>query len=308
MKTNRIAVIGVPSSAGARQTGQERAPFAFREAGIIDALRSTGFEVLDFGNLSPVAYRPDPGHPHAQNVELVRNVVSEVSEAFYRAASEDAVPFILGGDCTITLGAVSGLLRCDGNAGLIYFDGDVDFNDPSTTTSGIFDGMVMAHLMGRGAPELTRLGPTFPLLREDQICLFGYNNTAGWIDAPEMQLLQNSKLRKYPLEEIRNDVHFFAREATAMMEKRAERILVHFDVDVIEANDFPVADVLHSGGLPYRDAMDALRIFLSSQKVGGLVVTEFNANRDPNGQYARKLVHDLSACLPLEKLKSKIQT
>jgi arginase family enzyme len=84
------------------------------------------------------------------------------------------------------------------------------------------------------------------------------------------------------------------------MEQQADRILMHFDVDVIDANDFPAADVLHSGGLSYRDAMKALRIFISGEKTAGLVVTEFNVNRDPQGKLANRLIHDLASCFGAE--------
>jgi arginase len=37
---NKIAVIGVPSSAGAHRAGQELAPQLFRRAGFVERLRS----------------------------------------------------------------------------------------------------------------------------------------------------------------------------------------------------------------------------------------------------------------------------
>jgi arginase len=43
----RLAVIGVPSSAGAFASGQELAPGALREAGLLARLRGSGLEVDD---------------------------------------------------------------------------------------------------------------------------------------------------------------------------------------------------------------------------------------------------------------------
>ena len=65
------------------------------------------------------------------------------------------------------------------NLGLIYLDGDLDLNTPDTTPSGIFDGMVMAHIIGKGADSLSRIGPRYPLMAEENIALFGYNTEAG---------------------------------------------------------------------------------------------------------------------------------
>jgi len=58
-----LALIGVPSSAGARRTGQERAPAAFRAAGLLERLRASGLDVADLGDLPSVSFRPDPEHP-----------------------------------------------------------------------------------------------------------------------------------------------------------------------------------------------------------------------------------------------------
>src|SRR5205823_2907239 len=84
-------------------------------------------------------------------------------------------PIVLGGDCTITLGVVAGLLRHQPDLGLIYFDGDADLTTPETTHSGIFDSMGVAHLIGQGDPDLAHIGPRFPLLEQDRIILFGFH-------------------------------------------------------------------------------------------------------------------------------------
>ena len=63
MPMPRLALIGVPSSAGGRRTGQEGAPAAFRAAGLLERLRERGLDVADLGDLPPVSFRPDPEHP-----------------------------------------------------------------------------------------------------------------------------------------------------------------------------------------------------------------------------------------------------
>ena len=46
----KIGIVGVPSSAGARKTGQEQAPQAYRNANLIERLYSAGLSVTDFGD------------------------------------------------------------------------------------------------------------------------------------------------------------------------------------------------------------------------------------------------------------------
>jgi arginase len=243
--------------------------------------------------LNPVLYRPDLENPTQQNLALVRDVAQRVDGQVSAAAQSNAKPIVMGGDCTITLGVLAALTRHLPDLGLIYFDGDVDLNTPETTTSGIFDGMVMSHITGEGAHELTHLGSRYPLMPAEKIVLFGYNAEAGWMDAAEIQRLEAASMIKYPAEQIRGKARPAAIEALTRLEKKVQHILVHFDVDVIDCSDFPAADVIHDHGLGFGEAMDALGVFASSSKFAGLVVTEFNSERDEDGSLAQRLVDAL---------------
>jgi arginase len=293
----KIAIIGVPSSAGARQTGQEKAPQAYRRAGLIEQLRSAGLTATDFGDLPEASFQPDLQHPKAQNLQLVVDVAKRVANQVESAVRDNALPMVLGGDCTIALGVVAGMINHAPNLGLMYFDGDLDLNTPETTPSGIFDGMVMAHMTGKGVDALTRLGPRTPLMAEEDIVMFAFNPEAGAIDAVEMELLPQCRMLKYPVSEIRGKAQESAREALSRLEKRADSILIHFDVDVIDYEDFPVGDLPHYHGLSFVEAMSALEVFVASRKFGGLVITEFNADRDVDGTHARRFVDALSSTL-----------
>ena len=289
-----LALIGVPSSAGARRTGQELAPAAFRAAGLTERLRGLGFDVLDEGDPPAVVYRPDPEHPRHQNADLVARVARQTADRVDRAVASGRAPLVLGGDCSVSLGVVAGLLRHHTRLGLLYFDGDVDLNTPETTESGIFDGMVMAHLLGRGVPELAGIGPRTPLLHEKDVVLFGYDDESGFIDPPEREALERSRMAKYPLARIRQDAAAAAREALSVLQSRSDAFLVHFDVDVTRC---PAADVHHPRGLDLAPAFAALEVFVAAPTCAAIVVTELNAEKDADGSRAARLVDGLVEAL-----------
>lgn len=284
------SIIGVPSSAGGRRTGQEGAPAALRSAGLVERLRARGLDIEDLGDLPAVSFRPDPEHPRQQNLELVVDVARQVADRVDQALAAGRVPIVLGGDCSLSLGVVSGLLGHASRLGLVYFDGDVDLNTPETTQTGIFDGMVMAHLLGRGAPELAGIGPRQPLLSEEDITLFGFDVSSGWIDRAELEALESSRMSKYPVDRVRAHPAETAKEAMSRLESRSEAIVVHFDVDVM---DFPAVDVPHPNGLDIDSAIAALQIFVASSMCAAIVVTELNAERDQDAAYADSLVRGL---------------
>jgi arginase len=293
-----LALIGVPSSAGGRRTGQEGAPAALRAASLLERLRVEGLDVADLGDLPAVSFSPDPEHPRQQNLPLVVDVAGQAADRVDQALASRRLPLVLGGDCSLSLGVIAGLLRHQPRLGLLYFDGDVDLNTPDTTPSGVFDGMVMAHVLGRGAPQLAGIGPRRPLLSEEEIVLFGYDVESGWIDPPELEAVDRSRMAKYPLARVRADVAGAASDALLHLEGRSDAFLVHFDVDVM---DFSAVDVPHPGGLDVTSAFAALRVFVAAPTCAGIVVTECNAELDPDGSHAERLVHGLVEALGARK-------
>src|SRR3989449_10587559 len=77
----RLGLIGVPSSAGAHGPGQEKAPAALREAGLLGALFEAGLPVGDLGDLSTVRFEPDCPNRQQQSVGHVAAGAGRVAAA-----------------------------------------------------------------------------------------------------------------------------------------------------------------------------------------------------------------------------------
>ena len=283
-----LGLIGVPSSAGAHGPGQEKAPAALRQAGLLGALRETGLEVEDLGDLPVTRFQPDMANRKRQSRSPVITVARQVADRVTAAVERDLVPLVIGGDCTITLGVVAGMLRYQPDLGLIYFDGDADMTTPETTHSGIFDSMGVSHLIGEGDPEVAHLGLRFPLLPPDRITLFGFHPYE--IEPKEQRLLETSAITQYPVTSIGDRPVQLAAEALARLEERARAIAVHFDVDVMDSAEIPLADWPHYDALSFGEAMRCLRVFVESPKLAALVVTEINPDHDPDGLLVRQFI------------------
>jgi arginase len=276
-QTRTIGLIGVPSSAGAHWPGQEKAPQYLRRAGLVKRLEASGATVVDYGDLPVVRFWPDQAHPKQQNLSRVVDIVTQTADRIEVALQRQETPLVIGGDCTISLGVITGFLRQGVDVGLMYFDGHIDLNTPATATSGILDSMGMAHMIGEAGvtEELSRIGPRFPLMSEDKIVVFGYNPDE--MNAWEPDVLARHPLLNYPVAHVQGRAREMATEALTQLEERAERFVVHFDVDVIDFVDFPIADVPQiNAGLTFRDAMTCLGVFVSSPQFAGLTITEFN--------------------------------
>ena len=279
----RVSVLGVPTSAGSHNPGQEKAPAAWRAAGLIGELQGAGLDVEDRGDLEATPYRPvepDGGLRDTDRVaEVIRRVAAEV--AAIRAAGR--LPLVLGGDCTITLGALDGF----GGGGLVYFDGDADLTTPERSASAVADTMGMTHMLGGGSPRLARLGSRYPLLRPGQVVLFGFDPAE--LDTGEWTELVSRHLYAAPAPAVRADPAGEAQRARGYLDRRSVSYLVHFDVDVLHTGLFPLANYPHFAGLTLDEVSACLNEFARGERFGGLVITEVNPDHDPSGQLLRAL-------------------
>jgi arginase len=293
--TRRYSLLGVPSAAGTHGPGQELAPSAVRAQGFVERLRDRGVDVEDHGDLPAVPFAPDPANPTMQNVARVIDVVGRVAEAVGELLDSGGTPLVIGGDCTITLGVVAAFVRRMPDVGLVYFDGDIDVSTPETTTSGILDTMGMSHLMGRGVPELAGIGDRVPLLAANHVVAFGFDEREPSAEQRAWLAAQGVDCR--PANTMSDAVNE-ALDAWTRLAVRSGPVLVHFDVDAIDSTDLPLADFPHfNEGLRFEAAMAALRTFCGQPAFGGLVITEINPLRDPDGRLLDRLLDPLTAAL-----------
>jgi arginase len=267
----------VPTSAGAFAPGQERAPEALREAGLLDSLRRSGIEVRDHGDREPWRWRPDRENRRAQNAGKVVEIVRDTARRVGESIGEGEVTLVLGGDCTVGIGTVAGHAGASESLCLVYFDAHADLNVPESVPEGALDWMGMAHMLGeRGAvPELVDAGPQAPLLEPGQILIFGWDPDQA--TKREREAIGRLGISTVAVDEVTADPQAAASRARELAEARADRVLVHFDVDVIDFTDAPLSENQgQNKGLPYQVAIRALDVLLGSPKLAALTITELN--------------------------------
>jgi arginase len=291
VRGRRVSILGVPSSAGSHNPGQEKAPAAWRAAGLADGLRQAGLDVEDPGDLPAAPFRPGAPVDGLRDVERVVTVAQQVAGEVAAILTSGRLPLVLGGDCTITLGVLAGF----GEAGLVYFDGDADLSTPDRSESGVADTMGMTHLLGGGSPRLAGLGSRGPLLRPEQVVLFGFDPAE--LDTRQWTELASWHLYAAPAPAVRADPAGQARAARAYLERRADSYLVHLDVDVLHTGLFPLANFPHFAGLTLEEVSVGLGEFAGGEKFGGLVITEVNPDHDPDGQLIRTLAQVVTGAL-----------
>ena len=294
-----LTVLGVPTSAAAFAPGQELAPAALREAGLLDRLRAEGIEVADLGDSPVWRWRPDTDRPRAQNLAEVARIARETGDRVSRAREDSGVVLVLGGDCTVELGTVAGHVARDEDVGLVYFDVHPDLNTPASVHEGALDWMGMAHALGVDGvePALAGVGARTPQLDDRQVLFFSYGPDQA---TPfELEQMERRGLIRVSVDEVAADPEGAARRVVDEFGARFARLLVHFDVDTVDFNDAPLSENTGRGeGLPLDTAMRALRVLVGSERLAALTVTELNPlHGDEEGQTIGRLVDGLTECL-----------
>jgi arginase len=277
----RLALIGALTSAGAYAPGQEKAPAAFRAHGIADAIRRSGRDVRDLGDVEGFRWRPDSRHPKAMNLDAVRRVAERVSDRVADALRAGDMALVLGGDCTIELGSVAGALRESRSVGLIYIDLDTDLNPPDAS-DGALDWTGVAHLLDveGAASELSSMGPRRPMLSDRDILYLGVDPVTQ--TDVEKSTMASRNLRCLELENVRGNPETTIRQAIEWSHA-VERVAVHLDVDVLSFAAFPIAEnVRRQDGLTLPELATILRGICLIPNIATLTIAEVNPDHAPD--------------------------
>jgi arginase len=285
----RLGVIGVPTSAGAFAPGQEQAPQALRDAGLVDALRS-GLDVRDHGDREIWRWRPDRENRRAQNLASVVEIVRDTTRRVSGSIADGEVMLVLGGDCTVGIGTVAAHVGTGERVGLVYFDAHADLNVPDSVPEGALDWMGMAHMVGEpgATSELVDAGMRAPLLDADDVLLFGWDPEQS--TEFEREVIDRRGISVMAAAEVAAEPDAAATRARELMEARCDRLLVHFDVDVVDFTDMPLSENWgRNQGLPYEAAMRALDALVASPRLAALTVTELNPDHAEDGAHGVEL-------------------
>jgi arginase len=271
--TRDVALIGVPSGAGACGVGQHGTPAALRAAGLAERLADAGMAVSDLGDSPPWPWRPDRTNRRAQNlgavVEQVRTTATRVADGL---AVPGRIALVLGGDCTIGIGTVAGAQSVLGDIDL-----HADLNTPASAGDGALDWMALAHMLAipGSEPSLAEATGRVPIIDPAQVVLFGHGRAqaTGW----ERNQIKRLDLARFAVEDVATDPEAAAAESLGLLASRADRYLIHLDVDVVDFTDAPISEhTSRNTGLPLGVMFRALKVLAAGDGLAAITVTEIN--------------------------------
>ena len=296
-------VITAPSNLGLRplhlnhEPGTWRAPAALLEAGLLDAIGAP-----------PVTSLPRPTYStgpqegtRIRNGRTMRDFNLSLADAVRDVRRRGEFALVIGGDCSILMGALAGARR-EGPIALVHIDGHSDFRHPGNydfdQTLGAAAGMDLALVTGRGEP----LGTEWPgiegaLVTDGDVIQLGERESQdadfAW---PDVQHTAIDTIDVFEAAAIGVE-GVAARIATMLAAKPDQGFWIHLDVDVLDEAIMPAVDCPGSPGISPDDLVAILHPLIADARCRGMTVTVFDPDLDPDGKYAAAIV-SLMARLP----------
>jgi arginase len=293
------AVLGAPSAIGLRpydDGGVRRlhlTPGVLREHGVVERLGA-----VDLGDVLPPARYADLVKPagRGRNEADVVDFSAALARSVEETAAAERFLVLLGGDCSIMLGALLGLRRARGGAvGVAYVDAHADFATLEESPSGSACSMNLALAVGRSATPLARLDPDAPLLApahavqigaRDAGQPYGYDALARWAIP---SFTSEALLREGP--------EAAAEQALARLAAVPGGFWIHVDADVLDPDLMPAVDTPEPDGLDYEQLAALLAPLVRHPHALGLQLTIYDPTLDA-GAAAPRLVELLTAVIP----------
>lgn len=302
----RIAVLDAPSNLGLRPPapgavpGCAKAPGALRDHGLVARLNAR-----DAGCLTPPRYDPGdwrPGDGVCQG-DRVAAYTARLADRIGAILAQGQFPLVLGGDCSILLGAALATSRhaesLDGHIGLVFVDGHSDFRHPGNSPYvGAAAGEDLALVTGRGQVELAGIEHRRPYVRDCDVVVLGIRGRDEYRTE-----LQAAGFGVRPAPELRAEgAARTAQWARAHLSDTTVGFWLHVDVDVLDPAVMPAVDAPDDGGIAHRELELLIAGLVADRACLGMQVTVFDPDHDPNGAYAAEvadtLVAGLAAVLP----------
>lgn len=196
---------------------------------------------------------------------------------------------VLGGDHSIAIGTMSGLLRKFERVGLLWFDAHGDYNTDETSPSGNVHGMPVATVVGLGHPILKTSFPA-RFVDPEKIVYVGVRT----LDQQEARRLRESGATVFSMHEIdRYGMREIMAKAMDIVTDKTDAVHLSFDIDAVDPLFAPGSGTPYSGGLTEREAHLAMELLAESDIISSMEMVEVNPILDEHnrtGELAANLI------------------
>ena len=210
-----------------------------------------------------------PFNPRDRWLTAAREACIILSDAVGTSLKAGARVAILGGECTLVAGSMSGALAAEPELLLVYFDAHGDFNTVATTPSHFVGGMCLAHVCGKQVAPL--LWPGVKKIAEDHAYLVG----ARQLDPGEVGNLSRSKVHRIAFDRDEVDA------PSLLAAVRRNPVWLHVDLDIVDPRELAAVALPVEGGPTLAALSELLASLAQVADVRGIEICGYDTHKDP---------------------------
>ena len=300
-----VSVIGAPMTYGQPFVGTDSGPSLLRENGLLKDLSALGWRVedipdLDFSSICAEAVKENASthNTNARNSLQVGAGTKVLADLVESKLKVGRFPLILGGDHSIGIGSLAGILRAKPNTGVIWVDAHADLNIPRVSESGNMHGMPLGLMMKELIPDRSIIpglewleeGTNPPFLSPDSLVYVGLRD----IDKAERQFIRQLGIKCFTMYDI--DHLGIGRVMDLALDHLQGRPLhLSYDIDAVDPLLAPATGTAVRGGLTWREAHFVAESVVKSGALSSAEIVEVNAtlSNDDGARSTVELGHQL---------------
>ncbi len=292
---NKKQYISVPFRSGCNREGAQFAPSRLCELLGLDDTHTQQLRLSSENQ--PLSDNQCQG---VKNYETVLVMANRLRDMVANSMSENHQVVTLGGDHSLALGSIAGVLTHEPNVGIIWFDAHTDINTEASSPSGNAHGMPVAALMGLCQFGLNEVAPV--RLKPQNIFWVGARD----IDPGEEQILR--QLGIYDHVYSTNDVHRLGMKAVMddirqrMAAQEIPALHLSFDIDGMDSSIVAATGTKVPNGLTQDDLDTFIQSLSSLPPMHSMDFVEYNPLMDDEQQTTGKWCKET-----LEKLCSVLK-
>ncbi len=269
---------------GLKPTGVDGLPARLLELGLAERIGARRA-----GRVDAPPYRPErDAATGTLNAHAIAGWTPRLADAIEGVLDAGEFPVVLGGDCSILLGATLALRR-RGRYGLLFIDGHADFYQPEANPNGEAASMELAFATGHGPRLLADIEGRRPVVRDEDVFVLGFRDGDEQAEYDSQPL--PSAMRALDLAAVRRMGIEAATSAAVEHLARGELdgFFIHLDADCLDDAVMPAVDYRIPDGLTVDELKTVLRAALASGGAVGMEVTIYNPALDADGAAGRVL-------------------
>jgi arginase len=243
-------------------------PEQLLRAGLADALARDGHDVDTTVVEAPDGWRAE--------IATTFTLAAEVAKRAREARERGFFPFVLTGNCMMTLGVVAALRA---PTSVVWLDAHGDFNTPETTVGGFIDGMSLATMTGRCWRQLASAIPGFRPVDEDKVVLAGARD----LDSLEAKALDSARITRIDAASINGKLV----TAVKARSSGAAETHLHVDLDVLDISEGRVNKFAVAGGVSRLHLLAALEATVRQVSIASATLSAYDPAFDADGRVSR---------------------